>query len=181
MVSFSFEPWKDNIRFELCSTSYCFELRDQEHRVHVFLREFDGKVSTTLTIDLQKNPGYEQYVKKMLELAAFDLRLEDHKKLYKLYEHLIHLFASGRHVDILFEWEEEGITARTAVTLQKGRIYVSVKADAGPHHIFYQAQTDVQDDIHEYVRWLKHFLSDVARLLWLLKEYSKNQTPQEKA
>jgi hypothetical protein len=174
MVSFNFEPWRSGTKIELCSETQCFELKDKEHRVHAFFRGNDSKVSATLVIDLQKNPNYEQYVKKMLEFAVPDLRLEDHKRFYKLYEHSMHLFALGSYANVLFDWEEDGITVRATVILQKGRVYTSVKVNAGPHHVFYQTQTEVNNDIFEYGKWLRRFLSDSARLFHLLKEYIKS-------
>jgi hypothetical protein len=173
MVSFEYTPWKSDIKFELCSTAYCFELKDREHRIHVYLSESDGKVSTTLVIDLQKRSGYEKYVKKMVEFNTPDLRLEDHQRLYGLYEHSANLFTLGGYANVLVEWDEEATTVRATVILQKDRIYTSVKAHTGPHHIFYQAQIDGDAAVNEYSGWLRHFLTNSARLLWLLKEYSR--------
>ena len=178
MVSFSFEPWKEDVKFELCSTTYCFELRDKEHRVRVYLRQTEFNTSMTLVIDLQKGDKYMEYIKKMLGFAAPDLTLEEHQHFHHLYKVVLNLFNSGIYVNILYEWDEEGASIRTTTILQKGRVDVSVKADVGPHHIFYQARADIQagaGDENEYSRWLRHFFTDVVRLLKLLKEYTNTQ------
>ena len=167
MVSFNFEPWRSDTKIELCGAAQCFELKDKEHRIHVFFRENDGKVSTTLVIDLQKKDRYEEYVKKMLELIPSGAKLEDHRHMFLLYKAALALFTNEGRSDVYVEWEEEGTTLRAKAVLDKRRVYVLFKAFEGPYELFYQVDADAEDHDGQ----LRYFLTNAVALYRLFKEY----------
>lgn len=175
MVSFSFEPWRSDTKIEICGETYCFELKDKEHRVKAYLRESNDKSITTLIISLQKKEGYEAYVKKMLELVASGASLDDHKRMFLIYKSAEVLFAGRGRVDIYVEWEEEGTKIHTKVVLDKNRVYVLFKALEGPHELFYQTETEVGADVEEQHRMLRYFLANAVVLYRLFKEYTKDK------
>jgi hypothetical protein len=176
MVSFNFEPWKDNVKLELCSDVYCFELKDKEHRIHVYLREFNDKASLTLDIGLQKKGGYEKYIKKMLEFNILGVQLEDYPRLYLFYKNAMDLFNSGGFVDMFTSWEDEELKIDVKTILYKKRVYMFFRAMKGPHRIFYQADIDTE----EHDKWLNHFLRNAVGLYKLFKEYTSAPELQEK-
>jgi hypothetical protein len=176
MVSFSFEPWRSDTKIKICGETYRFELKDKEHRVKVYLREFNGKSTTTLIISLQKKEGYEAYVKKMLELVASGVSLDDHKRMLLIYKSAEVLFADRSRVDIYAEWEEEGTKIHTRAVLGKNRVYVLFKALEGPHELFYQTETEVSADVEEQYRMLRYFLANAVVLYRLFKEYTKDKS-----
>ena len=175
MVSFSFEPWRTDTKIEICGETYCFELKDKEHRIKVYLRESNDKSITTLIVSLQKKEGYETYVKKMLELVASGASLDDHKQMFLIYKSAEVLFAGGSRVDVYAEWEEEGTKMHAKATLGKNRVYVLFKALEGPHELFYQAETEVSAGVEEQYRVLRYFLTNAVVLYRLFKEYIKDR------
>ena len=184
MVSFSFEPWRSDTKIDLCSETYCFELKDKEHRIHVYLRESGGKTATTLIINMQKKEGYEKYVKKMLELIPSGVRLEDNQQLFLIYKSSVALFTGGGRSDVYVEWEEEGMMIRAKAVLDKRQVYVLFKAFEGPYEIFYQTDAEVDVDSKEHDSLLRYFLTIAVYLHRLFKEYvrggSTSQQLQEK-
>jgi hypothetical protein len=175
MVSFRFEPWRTDTEIEVRGETYCFELRDKEHCVKAYLREFNGRSTTTLIISLQKKEGYEEYVKKMLELVASGASLDDHKRMFLIYKSAEALFAGGSRVDVYAEWEEEGMKMHTKAVLDKNRVYVLFKALEGPHELFYQVDAEAGANIEEQHRMLRHFLANAVVLHRLFKEYAKGR------
>jgi len=175
MISFSFEPWRTDTKIEICGETYCFELKDKEHRVKVYLRESNDKSITTLIISLQKKEGYEVYVKKMLELVASGASLDDHKQMFLIYKSAEALFAGGSRVDVYAEWEEEGTKIHTKAVLDKNQVYVLFKALEGPHELFYQVDTKVGAGVEEQYRMLRYFLTNAVVLYQLFKEYTKDR------
>ncbi len=173
MVSFRFEPWRDNVKVELCSETCCFELKDKEHRIHAYYHESTNKNTTTLIINLQKKDKYEEYVKKMLELIPSEIRLEDNQQMFLLYRSTMSLFTGKGRADVYVEWEEEGTMMRAKAVLDKGRIHVLFKAFEGPDEIFYQTDAKVDTDSEEYNKQLRYFLTIAVYLHRLFKGYVK--------
>jgi hypothetical protein len=177
MVTFSFEPWKNDTKMELCGNTFCFELRDREHYVHVHYREADSGATTTLDISLQKRAGYEEYIKKMLEFEGLGVMLEDNPQLYLFYKNAMDLYNSGGFVDLFASWEDGGIKMGVKVILYKDRVYMFFRAIMGPHRLFYQADKHTG----EHGKWLQHYLKNAVGLYRLFKEYILAPEPQEKA
>jgi len=177
MALFKFEPWKDSVKLKLCGSTYCFELKDWGHRVHVYYREAAGEGSQTLDINLQKKSRYDECVRKMLELDALGAELEDYPRLYLFYKNAVDLFSNGGVVDLLTSWGDEEAKIDVKAILYEKHVYAFFRAVNGPYRLFYQADANTE----EHDKRLKQFLTNAVGLYKVFRDYVKAPELQEKA
>jgi hypothetical protein len=170
MTTFKLEPWVEGVYLELCDVWFCFELRDRDHRVYVFLNKDEGKGGATLDIRLQKIDGYREHIKNMLYYEAYAMLLKDHPRFHKVYEHAVELFREHKEVNIHLKWEDEGIEATLNIIMDKESVDVQMKLISGPHQIYYSADKDAES--HDVA--LKELLENAAGLYELFRKYVKS-------
>ena len=172
MPVFTLRPWENDVELELCGATFCFELRDKEHRVSAFYHEYGDRGSLTLDISLQKKEGYKEYVKKMVEFDLPPVLLNESSQFFSIYETVVKLFNEKGDVQLTTKWEDGDIHLRMTVILNSRRVYTLFRAVCGPYELYYQSDTDTK----EHGKWLKHFLTNTAGLYLLFKEYVKSES-----
>jgi sRNA-binding regulator protein Hfq len=177
MPTFRLEPWEEGTYIELCDVWFCFELRDREHRVHVFLNKDEGKGGATLDIRLQKIDGYREHIKNMLYYEVYAMLLKDHPRFREVYEHAIGLFREHREVNLHLKWQDDGIEATMNIIMDRESVDVQMKLAYGPHQIYYSTDKDTEN--HEDA--LKELLENAAGLHELFKKYIRSDQLQQKA
>ena len=170
MPIFELKPWEGDIELELCGTTTCFELKDKGHRIKVFYHEVGDRGSMTLDVDLQKEDGYKDYVKKIVELDLPPVPVDKYPQFFSIYKTAKELFDEKKDVNLATKWEDGGGHIGATVILDKKRVYVLFRAVWGPHRIYYQVDTDTK----EHDRWLRKFLIEAAGMYQLFKEYVKS-------
>jgi len=171
MPVFELKPWKENMDLELCGATFCFQLRDKEHRIYVFYHEYGDKGSITLDISFQKIEGYKNYVKNIIEFDLPPNAFNENSRLWNIYKSVLEMYEDKKEVNINLKWEDEGIMANVTTTLEKDSVYVMLKLINGPHKLFFSASFD--DEHPEDV--LRRLMKDAAGFYVLFKEYVKNK------
>jgi hypothetical protein len=171
MPTFKLEPWEGETEMEVCGTTFCIELKDRGHRVSAFYHEYGDRGSITLDIDLQKEDGYKDYIRKMVEFDLPPVPLNEGSPFFSIYESAVKLFKEGKNVNLTAKWEHEDTRMGVTVTLDRKRVYVLFRAEHGPHRLYYQSDVGTK----EHDKLLKRFLIEAAGLYLLLKEYVKDK------
>jgi hypothetical protein len=170
---FELKPWGDNIEFEVCGTQFCFELKDREHRVHIYYEEYNDKKGEALMVDLQKKEGYKEYVKKFIEFdlpsISMDGPNEKNAEFYTAYKSALDLYNEGKRASVYTKWEDDDISIALSIMMWKRVIDLDFSLNYGPYRLHYNfnAQSKQPQVL------LAHRVEDAVGMWMLFKEYVK--------
>ena len=175
-----FKQWEkgelDRVDFEICRTTFCFELRDWETRIFVFLSEYCKEGGTVLRAELQKKERYKSYIKKMLEFDFDPNSLEGSPQFLNIYASALSVFNNKSRVELQTKWRENGIEVDVRLVLKERHIHAAMGLSNQYNSLYYS----VMEDTDEYKDRLKAVMKDFAGLYALFRDYVKGGETQEK-
>jgi len=173
MLTFMFKPWEGDVELEVCGAQYCFELKDREHRVHLYYEEYNDKKGEALMIDLQKKEDYKEYIKKFVEFDLPSIPMdgpnEKNAEFYTAYKSALDLYNEGKRASVYTKWDDDDISIALSIMMWKRVIDLDFALTYGPYRLHYNfnAQSKQPQVL------LAHRVEDVVGMWMLFKEYVK--------
>ena len=179
MPVFELKPWEGDIELEVCGTQFCFELKDREHRVHIYYEEYNDKKGEALMVDLQKKEDYKEYVKKFIEFDLPSIPMdgpnEKNAEFYTAYKSALDLYKEKKKVSIHTNWENNDIIVSFTIMMLKRSVDVMLRVMYGPYRLYYDADVTTKNMEEAAERLVKNAVG----LFLLFREYVKAGKPDQ--